>query len=153
MSSPAIANSLRPRAPQYRRGSDSVEQLQPVSKCCDAKLFQVLVRQTRKNRLVYLVLAECCLILFEAKAPQPTRKVHDGALNGLPLMIVQPSRRVQRDELTPIHSMTSSARASRVSGTSSPSVLAALRLIARSNLVGCSMGSSVGLTPLRILST
>ena len=46
--------------------------------CCDAKLLQGLVRQARKNRLVYLVLAECDLVLFEPKAPQPTPDVHDG---------------------------------------------------------------------------
>src|SRR3984957_14090408 len=45
---------------------------------CDAKLLQVLVRQTRENRLVYLILAECRLILPEAQAPQPDHDVHDG---------------------------------------------------------------------------
>jgi len=49
--------------------------------CCDAKLLQGLVRQARKNRLVYLVLAESRLITFEAKAPQPTPDVHKRALN------------------------------------------------------------------------
>jgi CO/xanthine dehydrogenase Mo-binding subunit len=38
----------------------------------DAKLLQVLFRQARKNRLVYLVLAESRLVFFEAEAPQPT---------------------------------------------------------------------------------
>src|SRR5262249_52542725 len=42
----------------------------------------------------------------------------------------------QRDEVAPIvHSITSSARASNVAGTSSPSALAVLRLITSSNLV------------------
>src|SRR6516162_4520625 len=45
----------------------------------DAKLLQVLVRQARQNRLVYVILAECCLILPEAQAPQPDHDVHDGA--------------------------------------------------------------------------
>ena len=45
----------------------------------DAKLLQVLRRQARKNRLVYLVLAECRLVLPEAQAPQPDHNVHDGA--------------------------------------------------------------------------
>ena len=45
------------------------------------KLLQGLVRQARKNRLVYLVLAECRLILPEAQAPQPDHNVHDGAHN------------------------------------------------------------------------
>jgi hypothetical protein len=51
------------------------------------------------------------------------------------------------------HSMTSSARARIDCGTVRPSALAVFRLIASSNLVGCSIGRSAGLAPLRILST
>ena len=40
------------------------------------------------------------------------------------------------DELAPFHSITSSARASSVGGTSRPSALAVLRLITNSNLTG-----------------
>ena len=58
----------------------------------------------------------------------------------------------QRDEVAPLHSITSSAVASSLSGTVRPSVLAVLRLITRSNLVGCSIGRSPGLAPLKILS-
>ena len=47
--------------------------------CRDAKLLKGLVRQVRKDRLVYLVLAECSLILPVAQAPQPDHDVHDGA--------------------------------------------------------------------------
>ena len=54
----------------------------------------------------------------------------------------------QRDELAPLHSITSSARASRVGGTSRPSALAVLRLITSSNLVGCSIGKSAGFAPV-----
>ena len=57
---------------------DGIEQLEPVPDCCDAKLLQGLVRQARKDRLVYLVLAERSLILREAKAPQPDHDVHEG---------------------------------------------------------------------------
>src|SRR5262245_9414953 len=42
----------------------------------------------------------------------------------------------ERDELAPSHSITSSARASSVGGTSRPSDLAVLRLMIISNLVG-----------------
>src|SRR5262245_21870482 len=57
----------------------------------------------------------------------------------------------QRDELAPSHhSITSSARASNLSGISRPSALAVLRLITNSNLVGSTTGSSVGLSPLRM---
>jgi hypothetical protein len=61
------------------QSSNSIEQFEPVTDCCDAKLLQGLVRQARKNRLVYLILAECRLILPEAQAPQPTSEVHNGA--------------------------------------------------------------------------
>ena len=37
------------------------------------------MRQTRENRLVYVILAEDCLILPEAQAPQPDHNVHEGA--------------------------------------------------------------------------
>src|SRR6516164_4206072 len=50
------------------------------------------------------------------------------------------------------YSMTSSARASSVGGTSSPSAFATLRLIASSNLVGAWTGRSAGLAPPRMRS-
>src|SRR6516164_412912 len=54
----------------------------------------------------------------------------------------------QRDELASFdHSITSSARASSVGGTSRPSALAVVKLMTRSNLVGCSTGMSAGLVP------
>jgi ABC-type transport system substrate-binding protein len=53
----------------------------------------------------------------------------------------------------PSHSITSSARASRVGGTSRPSALAVFRLIKSSNRVGCSTGRSAGLAPFRSLCT
>src|SRR5262249_32152931 len=59
----------------------------------------------------------------------------------------------QRDELTPFHSITSSARASSVGGISRPRALAVTRLMTRSNLVGCSTGRSPGFAPRSILST
>src|SRR5262249_14063314 len=59
----------------------------------------------------------------------------------------------QRDERAAFHSITSSASASNLSGTSSPSAFAVLRLMTSSNLVGCMIGSSAGLSPLRIRPT
>src|SRR5215831_11803280 len=49
--------------------------------------------------------------------------------------------------------ITSSARASSDGGMVRLSALAVLRLITSSNLVGCSIGRSAGLAPLRVLST
>src|ERR1019366_9541788 len=50
------------------------------------------------------------------------------------------------------YSITSSARASSIGGTARPIALAVLRLITSSNLVGCSIGRSLGFAPLKILS-
>src|SRR6516225_2859011 len=59
----------------------------------------------------------------------------------------------QRDELAPLHSITSSARASKIGEISKPKALAVLRLITNSNLVPCWIGKSDGFAPLRMLST
>jgi hypothetical protein len=59
----------------------------------------------------------------------------------------------QRDELSPLHSITSSARASSCGGTYRPSDFAVLRLIASSYLVGTCAGKSAAFSPLRMRST
>src|SRR5262249_53162530 len=60
----------------------------------------------------------------------------------------------QRDELAAAaHSITSLASASNLSGTVRPSTLAVVRLMMRSNLVGCSTGRAAGFAPRSILST
>src|SRR5262245_2741243 len=60
----------------------------------------------------------------------------------------------ERDELAPFHhSITSSARASTVPGTSMPSDFAVLRLMTRWNLVGSTTGSSPGFSPRTIRQT
>ena len=51
------------------------------------------------------------------------------------------------------HWSTSFAWNKTVGGMVRPRALAALRLMTRSNVVGCSMGRSAGLAPFRILST
>src|SRR5262249_41575814 len=79
-----------------------------------------------------------------------------GAASLLPARRQRPRGRraaEQRDELAPLHSITSSARASSVGGTSRPSALAVIRLMTRSNFVGCSTGRPPGFVPRRILST
>src|SRR5215468_1578353 len=56
----------------------------------------------------------------------------------------------QRDEVAPLHSITSSARASSVGGTSRPSAFAAWRLMTSSNLLDCTTGRSAGLVPFKM---
>src|SRR5215467_9109097 len=58
----------------------------------------------------------------------------------------------QEELPTPHHSITSSAVASRVAGTSRPSALAVLRLITSWYLVGACTGRSDGFSPLRMRS-
>src|SRR5215217_3870027 len=58
-----------------------------------------------------------------------------------------------QDELAAPHSITSSARASTLGGTSRPSALAVLRLIASSYFVGVCTGRFDGGSPLRMRST
>src|SRR5690349_7111936 len=58
-----------------------------------------------------------------------------------------------RDESSPFHSITSSARLSRAGEMAVPTDFAVLRFIASSNLTGCSTGRSPGLAPFKILAT
>src|SRR6516162_1159404 len=62
------------------QSSDGVKKLSAMSDNTDAQILQVVCRQTRQDRLVDLIFAECRLIPFEAKAPQPTPDVHHRAL-------------------------------------------------------------------------
>src|SRR5262249_2095831 len=67
----------------------------------------------------------------------------------------RPRRRAaeSQDELAPPHSITSSARTSTLAGTSMPSALAVLRLMASVDLGGACPGRSAGFSPLRMRST
>ena len=56
----------------------------------------------------------------------------------------------ERDEIAPLHSITSSARPSSIGGTVRPIVLAVFRLITSSNLVGCWTGRSPGFSPMNM---
>ena len=86
----------------------------------------------------------------------PGRVINDADTRNLPRLLrarrKRPRSRAaeQRDELAPLHSITSSASASSLAGISSPSTFAVLMFITRSNLVGCTTGKSAGLAPWRI---
>src|SRR6516165_8568488 len=56
----------------------------------------------------------------------------------------------QCDEGAPLHSITSSARASSVGGTDRPSSFAVCRLMTSSNLVDCITGRSAGFAPFKM---
>src|ERR1700732_3255244 len=74
---------------------------------------------------------------------------HAHAISARPLRAT--SRLMQRSKK--LYSITLSARAITVGGTMRPSSLARLTLMVSSKVVGCCIGRSAGLAPLRILST
>ena len=53
-----VAASTEAPARVVTQSSDGIQQLHTVPKRRDAELLQVLVRQARENRLVYVILAE-----------------------------------------------------------------------------------------------
>jgi hypothetical protein len=70
---------------------------------------------------------------------------------GLPPLCAITGR--EQMQQTASYSISSSASASSVDGTVRPSAFAVVRLMMRSNLVGCSTGRSAGFAPRRTLST
>jgi hypothetical protein len=116
-----------------------IDVLRPLPFNDDVGAFDVAeVTQARPQPLT------CGTLEGKAKKPDARR------LRMLPMRPQRPCDRAteQSDELTPPHSITSSARASSVGGTSRPSVLAVCKLITNSNLVGCKIGKSAGFSPL-----
>src|SRR5215467_11784364 len=82
----------------------------------DAQILQIICRQGRQDCPVDLIFAECRLIPFEAKAPQPTPDVHHRALTLAadaphPLALLRPRRErprsrhaaEQADEVAALH--------------------------------------------------
>ena len=88
------------------------------------------------------------LALFERRTHERVVRSSSPAAENL-----HTSRPEQVQQTEQAYSITSSARASNVGGTVRPSAFAVVRLIIRSNLMGCSTGRSAGFAPRRILST
>src|SRR5262249_34905799 len=102
-----------------------------------ATLFQALAEPTqktlsraRRSGVEYPDYRHCQLLRTRGERPRCRRAAE------------------QCDELAPLHSITSSARASSVGGTSRPSARAVLRLMTNSYLVGACTGRSAGFSPL-----
>src|SRR5262249_16851449 len=103
----------------------------------------------------------------ETRLPSPVFRTevheHTDAAHALALLRARRERPSNRsatekcDELAALqcrdHSITSSARSRKDSGSLRPSALATVRLTTSSNFVGCSTGSSPAFAPRRILST
>src|SRR5262249_30060585 len=103
--------------------------LQTLRECGDAgRCFRIVRGQVQKHAD-----APYALALLRARRQRPRRRAAE-----------------QRDELSAPHSITSSAVARSVDGTSSPSALAVLRLITVWCLIGNCTGRSAAFSPLRI---
>src|SRR5262245_12497514 len=116
--------------------ADSPAQLlQPLMESCEARLSFSIIRGG-----IHEHADPAHLRLLRARRERPRSRAAE-----------------ERDELAALdlraHSITSSARASSVGGTSRPSALAVLRLITNSYLVGACTGRSAGFSPFRIRST
>src|SRR5262249_50650930 len=99
-------------------------------------------------------LMKCREERLESRVVRGGRQKHTDAPHPLALLRARRERPCgcpaeQRDERSPPHSITSSARASSVGGISRPSALDVLRLMTSSYLVGCCTGKSAGLAPFR----
>jgi hypothetical protein len=106
--------------------------LQSSAKCRPAKIVGWQVSRKRSSVRQSFAAAS-------ALGSGPTTSRNSGRLDGGSSL----------SEITP-YSMTSSARAARVDGTSMPSALAVERLMTSSNLVERTTGKSAGLAPLRM---
>jgi hypothetical protein len=82
---------------------------------------------------------------------EPASDINTCAVDSL--KVLDPERPIREADIGRIYSITSFTRRRNDSGTVKPSALAVVRLITRSNFVGCSTGRSAGLAPRRILST
>ncbi len=94
-----------------------------------------------------------------ALSPARTRSIITTCIKVVTAPLPTISKRVETGRLTqsrlnaPTHSITSFARARSLSGILRPSSFAVVRLMIRSNSVGCSTGISAGFVPRSILST
>jgi hypothetical protein len=151
-------NGGRLAARVVTQSSDGIEELHTVTKRGDTKLLQGLVRQARKNRLVYLILAECRLILPETQASQPDHNVHDGAHSALLHIIGPPGESVQdvRDRRfqcqsvprpipVPIHSLQVARTISSTAGSRKPISIFCGEEFAAANARGKGLGGLVAI--------
>src|SRR5260370_42650335 len=109
-----------------------VLQAEPMDKFEDLVPEERAQRASRRTIPASMLRDACCALRARRERPRSRRTAE------------------QRDELAAIHSITSSARAMSVGGISSPIVLAALRLITSSNLVGWTTGRVAGFSPFRM---
>src|SRR5882762_5097224 len=88
------------------------------------------------------------IAVYASRPPSPVATQHS-LPSGRYSLLGPDFHRLDRTSFTwRTHSITSSARASSVGGTSRPRALAVLRLITSSNLLDCTTGKSEGFVPL-----
>src|SRR5262249_19337138 len=130
---------------QVREGADAPAIIDPQVASNRPARFRKPLQERQQARLRFRIVRTA--VHEHADAPH--------ALALLSACSERPRRRAaeKRDEVAALHSITSSARASSVGGTSRPSALAVLRLITSSYLVGACTGRSTTLPPRKMRST
>ena len=88
--------------------------------------------------------------LSVAERSTPTRRIRSGCCACCHHRPRSRRGTEESEEGATLHSKTSSASASSLSGVANPIALAIFRLITRSNLAACIIGKSAGFSPLRI---
>jgi hypothetical protein len=85
-----LAPIIASRGSVSAQGGDGVKQLEAMPKWVTPSSFRFSC--VRLGRFVYLVLAERCLILFEAQASEPCSDIHGRALLCRPERVSRPTR-------------------------------------------------------------
>src|SRR5215813_13263089 len=115
--------------------------LQPLDRCPHAEVGFYDGARTGPNSVVLRMFTMSQLHLNEQTSTETTRWSHQCQL------------RTHAQQQHACYSITSSARASTVGGSSKPIAFAVLRLMTSSYLFGACTGSSAGFSPLRMRST
>jgi len=124
-----------------RHGLTSWPSLQPLDRCPHAEVGFYDGARTGPNSVVPRMFTMSQLHLNEQTSTETTRRSHRCRL------------RTHAPQQHACYSITSSARASTVGGSSKPIAFAVLRLMTSSYLFGACTGSSAGFSPLRMRST
>src|SRR5262249_29433859 len=130
-----VGRHARPRPENAIALRMRVLQAEPMNKFEDLVPEERAQRPSRRTIPASMLRDACCGLRPRAERPRGRRAAE------------------KRDEIAAVHSMTSSARASSVAGTSRPSALAVLRLMISSTVVDCWTGKSAGRSPFNIRPT
>jgi hypothetical protein len=159
---PALATPAEPTIPRLLDGFVDAVPALPTAKTSALNEFRGSV--TRLWHLLPTLQESCCHhpckarfrlagLAFTGRASNPLDRCKRFQIIHPPFLDLAWRKGSFIVNLPSLHSITSSARNRNDSGIVSLSALAVVKLITRSNFLGCSTGMSPGFAPRRILST